>query len=143
MSDESRGLLAPETESEVRERYAELGGAAQTVTREVARAMEFDRAEYRERVDADTVETARDALFASLLSVEIGNKEDFEAVTEANPTYDTRVRGNENVRRMAWHVAPAAETIVAVTFSDEPDAAVAALRRQAHGAVYRPIIDAE
>jgi hypothetical protein len=138
-----RGLFTPETAAEAAAKYGELGSAAQTVTRELARAMAFDREEYGERVTGEVVETARDALFASLLEVELGDREAFEAVREEYPDYELRLSGNENVPRVAWHVAPAAETIVAVTFSEEPDAAAAALRRQAHGAVYRPLIDGE
>lgn len=136
------GLLAPETAAEAREAYDELGAAAQTVTREVAREMGFDREEYRERVSSDTVETARDALFASLLDVESGSREELDAVVDETG-YELDLRGNENVERAAWHVAPAAETVVAVTFAEEREAALAALRRQAHGSVYRPLIEGD
>ncbi|MFB6135900.1 MAG: DUF5809 family protein [Halobacteriaceae archaeon] len=137
---ETRGLLAPETETEVRERYEDVGGAAQTVTREVARAMAFDRAEYRERVTGDVIETARDALFASLLVVHLGDREEFEAACADRPDYDVRESGNPNVESVAWHVAPVAETVAAATYQDEPDAAAAALRRQVHGRVYAPLL---
>mgnify|MGYP000221118512 CR=1 FL=1 len=136
------GLLAPESAADVRETYEDLGGAAQTVTREVAREMGFDREEYGERMTSDTVETARDALFASLLEVESGSREELDAVVEETG-YDLDLRGNENVGRAAWHVARVSGTVVAVTFAEERDAALAALRRQAHGSVYRPLIEGE
>ncbi len=136
------GLLAPETAADAREAYEDLGGAAQTVTREVAREMGFDREEYQERVTGDTVATARDALFASLLAVESGPREELDEVVERTG-YDLDLRGNENVERAAWHVAPAAETVVAVTFAEERDAALAALRRQAHGSLYRPLVEGD
>ena len=69
----TEGIHAPETEAEARELYEAAGPTAQTVVREVAKAMEFDREEYSERVTGDVVETARDAVFASLLAVTVGD----------------------------------------------------------------------
>jgi len=138
---ETLGLFAPETAAEARERYDALGPAAQVVTREVATAMEFDAAEYRERVTGEVVATARDALFASLLEVTVGDAPDLEDAVDAHPDYDVRRQGHPEVDRAVWHVAPAAEALVAATFQDERDAAVATLRRQAFGAVYRDLLD--
>ncbi|WP_435196144.1 DUF5809 family protein [Natronomonas sp. EA1] len=126
------GEFTPSSIEEARERYETLGPAAQTVVREVARAMEFDREEYGERVDADVVATARDALFASLLAVHVGSREEFEAETEG---LETHVIGNENVDRVAWHAFDG--ECVAATFHEKEDAAVATLRRQAYGRLYR------
>lgn len=136
-------MFAPETAAAVEEQYESVGAAAQTVTRELARAMGFDREEYRERVDGDVVETARDALFASLLVVHLGSREEFEAYRADHPDLEVVERGNPQVERVAWHAAPAADTLAAVTFQDEPAAAAAALRRQVHGGVYRDLLSDE
>lgn len=138
---ETRGTFEPTDAASVRERYEALGPTAQTVTREVARAMAFDREEYADRVTADVVATARDALFASSLVVHLGTREEFEAAREVLTDVETVERGNPNVGRVAWHVAAPADAVLAATYENEPDAAVAALRRQVFGEVYRPILD--
>jgi hypothetical protein len=138
---ETRGLWAPETPAEARDKYDAVGPAAQTVTREVARAMEFSREEYEERVTSDTVETGRDAMFASLLRLELGSVEAFDAARAEHPDTDVIREGTEDVDRVAWHYAPAADTIVATTYQDKPDAAAATLRRIAFGRVYRGLLE--
>ncbi|MFB6131167.1 MAG: DUF5809 family protein [Salinigranum sp.] len=134
---ETQGTFSPETAAEAREAYESVGPAAQTVVREVARAMEFDREEYHERVTGEVVETARDALFASLLTVTVGTREEFDAWREDHPEYAVHVAGSDNVDYVVWHAAPFAETAVAATFQNEREAAVGTLRRQAYGRVYR------
>lgn len=136
-----RGVFRPTSETAVRETYEGLGLAARTVVREVASAMDFDGEEYRERVTDDVVGTARDALFASLLSVTVGTREEFEAWTADHPDYEVVERGSPNVECVAWHAAPAAAVVVAATFQSEEDAAVATLQRQVYGGVYRDILD--
>lgn len=138
---ETEGLFAPETAAAARERYESVGPAAQVVVREVATAMEFDQAEYRERVTGGVVETARDALFASLLEVRVGSREAFDDWCDDHPEYEVHVTGSENVERVVWHAAPAAGAIVAATFHGERDAAVNTLRRQAFGRVYRDLLE--
>ncbi|MFC6939459.1 DUF5809 family protein [Salinirubellus sp. GCM10025818] len=132
----TEGTFSPETLEAARERYESLGPTAQVVVREVARAMGFDREEYRDRVTEEVVLTARDALFAGTLAVSVGTREEFEAWREE---YDGEVHvvGNENVGRVAWHAAPFAGEAVAATFQDEERAAVGTLRRQAFGRLYR------
>jgi hypothetical protein len=132
----TEGTFAPETVEAARERYESLGPTAQVVVREVARAMGFDREEYRDRVTEDVVLTARDALFAGLLEVTVGTREEFEAWREE---YDgeVHVAGSENVDSVAWHAPPFADAAVAATFQSEEDAAVGTLRRQAFGRLYR------
>ncbi|ADD05170.1 uncharacterized protein Nmag_1594 [Natrialba magadii ATCC 43099] len=124
---------------DARERYANAGPTAQTVVREVAKAMAFDREEYAERVTSDVVETARDVLFASSLAVTVGTREEFD---EWQESYDGEVSviGNENVDRVVWHAGPD-EKAVAATFQNEEDAAVATLRRQAFGRLYREHVE--
>lgn len=136
----TEGSFSPESREVAVERYETLGGAAQTVVREVTRAMEFDREEYDDRVDGGVVETARDALFASMLRVTVGEREDYEAWLEDHPDYEAIEAGNENVDRVVWHAVPFADTVVAATFQNEERAAVDTLRRQAFGRVYRDAV---
>ena len=130
------GTLSPATEAEARAAYEDVGPTAQLVVKEVAKAMEFDREEYRERVTGGVVETARDVLFAAELEVRVGSREEFED-WRADFDGDVLERGSENVDAVAWHVAPFAEQAVAATFQDERDAAVGTLRRQAYGELYK------
>ncbi|QLG49527.1 DUF5809 family protein [Natrinema halophilum] len=132
------GTFSPATTERARERYEAVGPAAQTVVREVAKAMEFDRQEYDERVTSDVVETARDALFASMLEVHVGSRQEFD---EWVASYDGEVTtvGHESVDRVAWHAGPDSEA-VAATYQNEEDAAVATLRRQAFGRLYRDLV---
>jgi len=132
----TEGTFAPETLEAARDRYESLGPTAQVVVREVARAMGFDRDEYRDRVTEDVVLTARDALFAATLAVSVGTREEFEAWREG---YDGEVHlvGSENVDYVAWHAPPFADEAAAATFQNEEEAAVGTLRRQAFGRLYR------
>jgi hypothetical protein len=136
---DTEGQFAPETEAAARERYDALGSTAQTVVREVARAMAFDSDEYDERVTAEVVETAQEAIFSSRLEVHVADRTEYEAWCDATEWPVVEV-GSETVDNVAWHAAPFAETVVAATFHDERDAAVATLRRQAFGRVYREVV---
>ena len=135
---ETQGRFAPETPAEARELYETVGPAAQTTVREVAKAMAFDREEYADRVTSDVVETARDAIFASLLEVIVGTREEFE---EWHASYEGELfeEGHEAVDNLVWHAGPD-DVAVAATFQDEPDAAVATLRRIAFGRIYREML---
>ncbi|UPW02205.1 DUF5809 family protein [Halorussus gelatinilyticus] len=135
---ETHGFLAPETETEARERYEAVGPAAQTVVKETAKAMQFAPDEYDERVTGEVVETARDALFASLLTVRTGTREEYDDWL-ADRDREVVEEGSENVERVAWHDA-LGETVVAATYQREERAAVATLRRQAFGRVYREML---
>ncbi|WP_435334891.1 DUF5809 family protein [Haloarchaeobius sp. TZWWS8] len=130
------GTLTPETEAEARDAYESVGPTAQLVVKEVAKAMQFDREEYRDRVDTDVVATARDVLFAAELAVHVGSRAEYD---EWRDGFDGEVleMGNENVDNVVWHVAPFANEAVAATFQQEEDAAVGTLRRQALGKLYR------
>ncbi|APX97260.1 DUF5809 family protein [Natronorubrum daqingense] len=132
------GTFTFETAVDARERYDEVGPAAQTVVREVAKSMSFDREEYDERVTGDVVETTRDALFASLLTVRVGTKAEFEE-WRASYEGEVTVAGHEAVDNVVWHVGPEDEA-VAATFQNEEDAAIATLRRQAFGRLYRELV---
>lgn len=140
---ETRGLLAPETEETTRAAFEAMGPAARTVTSEVAKAMSFDRGEYRERVTGAVVETARDALFASLLEVHVGTDAEFDAWLRDRPDLEVHLEGNENVSRRAWHPVAPVESVAAVTFHEETDAVVATVRRQAFGRFYEPLLAQE
>lgn len=132
------GTFAPESVEAARERYETVGPVARTTVRAVARAMGFDREEYDARVTDEVIETAREAIFASFLSVRIGSREEFE---EWAAEYDGEIflSGSENVDRVAWHAGPAGEAVGA-TFQNEEEAAVETLRRQAFGRLYREIM---
>ena len=135
------GRFAPSTEEAARERYEALGPTAQTVVREVATAMEFDKPEYDERVTSTVVERARNALFASELEVSVGQREAFDDWRAEHSEYEIHVIGNENVPRIAWHTVPFSEQAVAATFVSEERAAVETLRRQAFGRLYRDLLE--
>lgn len=138
---ETEGLFAPATPSDAREQYEAVGPAARVVVRETVRAMDFDAAEYEARVTGSVVETARDALFASLLTVYVGRSAEFEEWTTAHPGYEVQHTGSDNVERVVWHAAPATETVVAATFQQERRAAIGTLRRQAWGEIYRDLVE--
>ncbi|MFB6252486.1 MAG: DUF5809 family protein [Halobellus sp.] len=135
---DTQGALSPEALEEAQAVYEAAGPTAQQVVRETAKAMAFDREEYRERVTSEVIERARNVLFAERLSVTVGSRAAFEEWREAHPTYDVELQGSDNVERLAWHSAPFAETVVAVTFQNEPEAAIGTVRRQAFGRIYRP-----
>jgi len=140
---DTEGTIAPTTAAEARERYEAFGSTAQVVVKEVAKAMEMDSAEYRDRVTSDVVETARDALFASTLEVHVGTREAFDQWVDEHDDYEVQETGSEHVDNVVWHVAPAADTVVAATYQDEREAAVGTLRRQAFGRVYRALVTGE
>jgi len=137
---DTEGEYAPATAAAARERYEALGPTAQVVVTQVAKAMEMDADEYDERVTGEVVETAREALFASLLSVRVGTREEYEAWLADNPDYEVQKVGSDHVDNVAWHAAPATGAVVAATFQDERRAAVGTLRRQAFGRVYRDLV---
>lgn len=136
---ETEGLFAPETEAEARARFEMLAPAASEVVRAVAQQMAFDTEEYEQRVTGEVVETAREALYASLLEVYIGDRNTYEQWCDDHECDPVEV-GSQNVDRVVWHAAPFAETAIAATFQDERDAAVATLRRQAFGRLYSDIL---
>jgi hypothetical protein len=138
-----KGEYAPATAGAARERYDALGSTAQVVVKETARAMAMDADEYDERVTSEVVETARDALFASLLEVRVGTRAEYEDWLADRSDYEATEVGSEHVDNVVWHAAPATETVVAATFQDERRAAVGTLRRQAFGRVYRPLVTAD
>ena len=136
----TEGVFSPESEAEAREAFQSVGPAAQVVVRETAKAMEFDREEYGERVTGEVVETARDALFASLLSVHVGDREEFDEWQAEHPEYEVHTNGSPNVDRVVWHAAPFTGNAVAATFQNEPEAAIGTLRRQAFGRLYADLL---
>jgi hypothetical protein len=135
------GMFTPSTVEEARDLYDSLGPTAQTVVREVAKAMSFDSEEYGERVTSNVVMTARDALFASMLRVTVGTREEFdEWCTSRTDDYEVELIGSENVEHVVWHpisFAGASEIVIAATFQDKETAAAGTLRRQAFGRYYQ------
>lgn len=133
------GTIAPESESAAREAYEALDPAARTIVREVARAMAFTTEEYDERITEEVVQTAHDALFASLLEVHVGTREEFDGwhVEFAGEVVQT---GSENTSGVVWHRPGFGDRAVAATFEDQEEAAIATLRRQAFGRLYRELV---
>lgn len=132
----TEGVFAPATRERAREQYERVGPTAQVVVREAAKAMGFDRAEYDERVTGEVIETVRDALFASLLTVHVGDREEFEDWRREHSDYEVVEFGSPDVPRVVWHPVPFVERVVAATFAEEERAAVGTLRRQAFGRIY-------
>ena len=135
----TRGTFAPETRAEALERYEEVGPVAQVVVREATKAMSFDADEYDERVTPEVIRTARDATFAELLAVHVGEEGEFDewlAESEFDESDVVRI-GSDNVDNVVWHPVPFADAVIAATYQEEPDAAVGTLRRNAFGRVYR------
>lgn len=136
------GYVLPETEAEAADIHAELGPAAREVVREVAVSMGFERDEYAERVTGDVVATGRDAIFGSLLVVTTGTREEFAAWRERPPYegYEVMLEGSDAVDHVAWHASPMAGVLIAATYQDEREAAVATLRRIAWGRLYQDVL---
>lgn len=142
-------MLAPATPAEAREEYDTLVPAAKVAVREAAKAMAFDREEYAERVTGEVIETVRDALFASLLAVHVGTREEYEAWLDDHPEYEPDEAGSDNVDNVVWHPVTFApdgdgpKPVVAATWQAEREAAIGTLRRRAFGRAYRPVVDGE
>jgi len=136
---DTEGVYEPESVEAAREAYKTAGPAAQIVVKEATKAMAFDNAEYDERVTSDVIETARDALFASLLTVYHGSREEFEDWCE-EWQYSVDLAGSDDVESVVWHPVAVDETVVAASYQNEPDAAAAAVRRRAFGRHYRPAV---
>lgn len=136
----TEGDLAPTTAAAARDAFAALETPARTVTREVARAV-LEPEAFDDRLTDDVERRAQEALFASRLAVHVGDRQDFDdwLVAQENE-YEVVELGSDNVTGVAWHAAPFAETVVAATFSSEPDAAVETLRRQAVGRLYDEVV---
>ena len=135
---DTEGDLSPESLADARAAFEAAGPTAKQVVREAAKAMEFDREEYRERVTGEVVERARNVLFADRLAVNVGTRREFDAWVDDHPDYEVTLVGSPDVDRVVWHVAPFADAVAAATFHDERDAAVGTLRRQAFSRLYRP-----
>lgn len=133
---DTAGFVSPDTPDDAREIYEELGPVAQVQVKEITRAMSFDPDEYDRRVTEEVIATARDALFASLLRVHVADR---EAYLEWRSSFDGEVfeAGSEHVDNAVWHVFD--DEAVAATFQSEREAAVATLRRQAFGRLYRDL----
>lgn len=135
---DTTGHLAPADPGAAREAYEELAEPAKVVATEVATAVGVE--DLRERVTTEVVVTARDALFASILTVQVGTREEYRAWRE---DFDGEVHeaGSDNVDNVAWHAFDGAA--VAATFQHERPAAVATLRRQAFNRLYRELFYAD
>lgn len=130
------GIVSPASADEAREWLEVAGPIAQTAVREATRAMAFDRDEYDRRVTDEVIETVRNAVFAGLLEVSVGTREEFDAWLDGRDQ-EPVVLGSEQVDHVAWHAF--GDTVVAATFQREEDAAVETLRRQAFGRLYHDL----
>ena len=136
MTMERKGVYEPETVDRVQEAFAETGSAAQVVLKEATKAMGFENSEYDDRVTGDVIQTAHEALFASLLVVYHGPREAFEAWCESHQ-YSVDLAGSEAAESVVWHPVDIDETVVAASYQNEPAAAAATVRRRAFGQFYR------
>jgi hypothetical protein len=136
---DTEGLFSPASVAEAREWYETAGASAQEVVKETARAMAFDAEEYDERVTGAVIETARDALFASLLEVHVGTREEYDT-WRRDTEYAVEEIGSEHVDNVVWHAPGFGDEAVAATYQDERQAAVSTLRRQAFGRIYREVV---
>lgn len=137
---ETEGVFSPESVEDARRRYDALDQVAREVVREVARAMSFGADEYDDRVTDEVIETGRDALFASLLEVQVGSYGEFET-WRSQTNKEVFEIGSENVDNAVWHAPSFADTAVVATYQNEREAAVSTLRRQAFGRLYRDVLD--
>ena len=135
----TEGVYEPESVEAAGEAYDTVGPVAQIVVKETTKAMEFTNEEYDERVTSDVIETARDALFASLLKVYHGSREEFEDWCEERQ-YSVDLAGSDDVESVVWHPVAVDETVVAASYQNEPGAAAATVRRRAFGRHYRPAV---
>lgn len=140
--DDVCGTFDPGSWDAAERRYERLGRTAQVVVRAVTKAMDFDRQEYDRRVDADVVETARQAMFAETLSVRVADRATFDS-WRAEYEGDVHAAGSDAVGNVAWHVSTPAGTAVAATFENEPEAAVGTVRRMAFNRLYRERLTGE
>ncbi|ESS11842.1 MAG: hypothetical protein A07HR60_01180 [uncultured archaeon A07HR60] len=135
----TEGIFAPDSIESARERFEDIGPTAQVVVKETAKAMDLDAAEYDDRVTSETIETAREVLFASLLEAHAAPRKEFEAWL-ADHGYDSEgdveLIGSGNVDHVAWHVSPDGP-VIATTYQNKREAAIGTLRRQVFGRVYR------
>jgi hypothetical protein len=136
---DTEGLFDPETREAARERFQSLGAAARTVVKESARQMGFDKTEFDERITDEVVRTAQESLFATLLLVRVGTREEYNQWCAEQGRKPVEV-GHERVEHVVWHAPPFAEQAVAATFQDEREAAVGTLRRQAFGRLYGEVL---
>lgn len=137
---DTEGLFAPESAETARQQYAAVGTAARAVVREFARSAPIAADVDDVREDEDLVHTAHEAIFASLLAVTLGTREEFEDWLEARDREVERL-GSDHVDRIAWHDAPFAGQVLAATYDSEPAAAAATLRRQAFARLYREVVE--
>lgn len=140
---ETRGQFAPKTAAEATDQYESIALAAETVTKEIAEAGTDGGEVYQALVEPAVIETAQQALFASLLEVHTGTREAFQAWLDDHDAFEAEMAGTETVPRRAWHPVWPADQVIAVSYQERPDAAIATLRRQAFGQQYRTLLGLE
>ena len=140
---ERRGLLSFDSEADLAEVHQALLPAGETVTKELVDALEYHQGASEVSVTPELVETAHEAIFASLLEVYTGDSDEFEAWLRDHPDLDVHLEGHEHTERRAWHPVGPAGAVLAVTFQQEVEAAIGMVRRQAVGRYYRERLDDE
>lgn len=137
---ETRGHFAPRTETAASAQYDDLALVAKTVTKEIAEAGTDTSDGYQALVEESVIETAQQALFASLLEVHVGSVDEYEAWLTDHDSLDWSLAGTDTVTRRAWHPVWPRDQVAAVSFQNSPEAAIATVRRQAFGQHYRAIL---
>ncbi len=140
---DTAGVFAPRSTAEARDQFESVAQAAETVTKEIAEAGTESTEAYERLVDPTVVETAQQALFASLLEVHTGTREAYEHWLDSHDVTETSMAGTETVPHRAWHPVWPESAVFAVSYQDRPEAAIATLRRQAFGQRYRALLGLE
>lgn len=136
---DTEGLFAPASVTTAREQYEAAEHAAGVVVHELLRTLSTSGKAIDDTDDAALRSTATEALFASLLEIHVGTREEFESY-QADRERAVEVLGSEYVSGVAWHDAEALDRVIAATYENEPAAAADALRRQAFAKGYREVL---
>lgn len=134
------GLLRPSDPEDARTLHRSVAPAARTVVVEAARTMPVDDSRFQELVTDEVHAVANRALFASLLEVHDGSREEFERWLEGlDGDPEVTTFGTETVDGIVWHRFR--DRVVAATYQHEPEAARGTLRRFAYNELYRDVIE--
>jgi hypothetical protein len=140
---ERRGLFSFDSEADLAAVHQALLPAGETVTEELLDVLAYHQEASEVSVTTELVETAHEAIFASLLEVYTGDSDEFDAWLRDHPELEVHLEGHEHAERRAWHPVGPAGAVVAVTFQQEVEAAAEMVRRQAVGRYYRERLDFE
>lgn len=134
------GLLRPSDPDDAQALHRSVAPAARTVVGEAVRTMPVDDSRFRELVTDEVHAVANRALFASLLEVHDGSREDFERwLKDVDGDPEVTTFGTDTVDRIVWHRFR--DRVMAATYQHEPEAARGTLRRIAYNELYRDVIE--